>query len=71
MGEGRVRVESYAEAWNQLAIGNICHEVTYTLVGSAANLAVRFLAVIAKTERINFTSPCVHKDQWKPFFQVT
>lgn len=53
VGEGRVRVESYAEAWNQLAIGNTCHEVMYTLVGSAANLAVHFLAVIAKTEIIS------------------
>lgn len=38
-GEGKVRVESYTEAWNQLTIQNTCHKVMYILVGLAANPA--------------------------------
>lgn len=71
MGEGKVRVESYTEAWNQLTIQNTCHKVMYTLVGLAANPALCFLAVIAKRETIHFMSRYVHKDQRKPFFQET
>ena len=71
MGEGRVRVESYVEAWNQLTTQNTCHKVMYALVGLAVNPAVCFLAVIAKRKAIHFMSLSVHKDQRKPFFQET
>lgn len=71
MGEGKIRVDSCMEAWNQLPVQNICQKVMHTLVRLAANPALCFLAVIARKETIHFMSRHVHKDQKKPFLQET